>query len=60
MNRIYQSYGEDRGVVACCRLAENVGERVMEGEEKEDEIGGNFETMLNITQSEGAGAGHAR
>lgn len=47
-------------MVACCRLAENVGERVMEGEEKEDEIGGNFETMLNITQSEGAGAGHAR
>lgn len=52
-------------MVACCRLAENVGERVMECEEKAEEIGGNFATMLNITQSErkpleGAGAGNAR
>ena len=32
----------------------------MEGEEKAEEIGGNFAKMLNITQSEGTGAGNAR
>ena len=32
----------------------------MEGEEKAEEIGGNFATMLNIMQSEGTGAGNAR